>query len=108
MYVWLSLIFVAVSAAVFVTALLSWRSSARALIARWIIPVAAAGVTVMILTAVFDNVMIRSGLMAYAPHNISGVLVGVAPLEDFAYPLAGLILLPSLWLLLGKRGAHDR
>lgn len=107
-YAWLSVIFIVAAAAVFLLALLSWRSSRRALIARWATPVAAAGVAVMILTAVFDNVMIRSGLMAYARHTISGLLIGVAPLEDFAYPLAGLILLPSLWLLFGKRGRNDR
>ncbi|GED00135.1 hypothetical protein KVA01_22890 [Kocuria varians] len=64
---------------------------------------AAAAVLLVTLTAVFDNVMIASGIMAYTEHNISGVQVGLAPLEDFAYPVAGVLLLPALWLLLGSR-----
>ena len=70
--------------------------------------VVAAGAVVMTLTAVFDNVMIRIGLVTYARAASSGLVVGVAPLEDFAYPLAGLIVLPSLWLLFAKRGTYGR
>ncbi|WP_035765661.1 lycopene cyclase domain-containing protein [Arthrobacter sp. H20] len=51
------------------------------------------------LTAVFDNLMIRIGLVAYNPDWISGVFVGVAPLEDFAYTVAAVVLLPALWSL---------
>ncbi|TDW29662.1 lycopene cyclase domain-containing protein [Cryobacterium psychrophilum] len=107
-YAWLSLIFLVVAAVVLLAALGSWRASRRTLLVRWRLPIVAAGVVVMILTAVFDNVMIQSGLMAYASGTTSGLLVGVAPVEDFAYPLAGLILLPSLWLLFGRRGADER
>ena len=60
------------------------------------------------LTAVFDNLMIAVGIMSYTDQNISGVQVGLAPLEDFAYPLAGVLLLPGLWLLLGGRVASGR
>ncbi|MFC3480462.1 lycopene cyclase domain-containing protein [Kocuria carniphila] len=60
-------------------------------------------VLLFVLTAVFDNLMIAAGIMTYTDQNISGVQVGLAPLEDFAYPLAGVILLPGLWLLLGGR-----
>ena len=58
---------------------------------------------VLILTAVFDNVMIGIGLVGYAEAKISGQFVGLAPLEDFAYAVAAVILLPSLWVLLGPR-----
>lgn len=107
-YLWLSLVFFAAAVLVSLAALAVSRSSRRGLITRWWVPVAAAGVAVLILTAVFDNVMIRSGLMTYSFDAISGVFIGVAPLEDFAYPLAGLILLPSLWFLFGRGGANDR
>lgn len=62
---------------------------------------AGAAVLLVVLTAVFDNVMIASGIMTYTEQNISGVRIGLAPLEDFAYPVAGVLLLPALWLLLG-------
>lgn len=65
-----------------------------------------------ILTAVFDNVMIAVQLFNYAEDVISGLRIGLAPVEDFAYPLAAVILLPALWLLLeplsSRRRPRDR
>jgi lycopene cyclase domain-containing protein len=67
---------------------------------------AAVGVTaavVLVMTAVFDNIMISVGLVAYNPELITGAFLGVAPLEDFAYAIAAIVGLPSLWVLLGSR-----
>ena len=61
-----------------------------------------------ILTAVFDNVMIAVGLFSYAEEVISGLRIGLAPVEDFAYPLAAVILLPALWLLLEPLSSRRR
>ena len=72
---------------------------------------AAAGgtaVVVLVLTAVFDNLMIAAGLFSYSPGHITGVFVGRAPLEDFAYPVAAVLLLPSVWVLLGERARKRR
>ena len=69
----------------------------------------AIGVTAAILlmmTAVFDNVMIGIGLVAYNESLISGAFIGIAPLEDFAYAIAAVVGLPSLWVLLGRSGTH--
>ena len=51
-------------------------------------------------------IMIAAGLFSYAPGLISGLSMGLAPLEDFAYPVAAVLLLPALWLLLGERGRN--
>ncbi|WP_435746465.1 lycopene cyclase domain-containing protein [Microbacterium sp. PMB16] len=71
----------------------------------------AVGVTILILfalTAVFDTVMIATGLFHYSPDHLVGVHIGLAPIEDFAYPLAGALLLPALWTALrARRRAHD-
>lgn len=70
----------------------------------------AVGITaavLIVMTAVFDNVMISIGLVAYNESLISGQFIGVAPLEDFAYAIAAIVGLPSLWVLLGKRAARD-
>ena len=67
---------------------------------------AAAGVLVL-LTAVFDNVMIAVGLFDYSSAHISGIRIGEAPIEDFAYPLAAVILLPALWSRLRRKEADD-
>ncbi len=69
---------------------------------------AAVGITLAILlvmTAVFDNIMISVGLVAYNESLISGAFIGVAPLEDFAYTIAAVVGLPSLWVLLGPSRA---
>ncbi|AMM19218.1 lycopene cyclase [Frondihabitans sp. PAMC 28766] len=57
----------------------------------------------LVMTAVFDNIMIGIGLVGYDRSKISGVFIGIAPLEDFSYAVAALILLPSLWVLVGGR-----
>lgn len=57
----------------------------------------------IVLTAVFDSLMIHFELFHYAPELISGVLIGLAPVEDFAYPLAIAVLLPALWAVLTRR-----
>lgn len=67
--------------------------------ARLLPSVAAAAAALVLLTAVFDNVMIAVGLFEYADSVISGLRLGLAPIEDFAYPVAAVILLPSLWIL---------
>lgn len=60
-------------------------------------PALAGAGALLFLTAVFDSVMIAAGLFGYRPQALSGVYVGLAPIEDFAYPLAAAVLLPALW-----------
>jgi len=63
----------------------------------------AVGITaavLLLMTAVFDNIMIGVGLVGYDESLISGAFIGIAPLEDFAYTVAAVVLLPSLWALL--------
>lgn len=55
----------------------------------------------LVMTAVFDNVMIGVGLVAYGDAHRLGAAIGLAPVEDFTYPIAGVLLLPALWHLLG-------
>ncbi len=62
--------------------------------------VGVAGCALFILTAIFDSLMIGFDLFYYAPDLISGVFIGLAPIEDFAYPLATVLALPPLWALL--------
>jgi lycopene cyclase domain-containing protein len=93
----LNLIFLGVVVVVALAAILSRRAP------RWLAVLIAAGV-LLVLTAIFDNVMIGIGLVGYNRGLISGVFIGRAPLEDFAYTVAAVVLLPSLWMLLpGKR-----
>jgi lycopene cyclase domain-containing protein len=62
-----------------------------------------AGAVMMVLTAVFDNAIIGFGLVDYDEALISGLRVGFAPVEDFAYTLAAMLMIPALWHILARR-----
>jgi lycopene cyclase domain-containing protein len=57
----------------------------------------------VIMTAIFDNFIVGSGIVAYNPDTLSGAFIGFAPIEDFAYTLVGAILIPLTWWWLGSR-----
>lgn len=107
-YLLLALAFLALATVVALVARRVARRTGRPAVG-WRALALAAG-ALLLLTAVFDNVMITSGLFAYADAQISGARIGLAPVEDFSYPLAAVILLPALWSLLGDRfgGRDDR
>ena len=46
-------------------------------------------------------------LVAYDDALISGVRIGLAPIEDFAYTVAALVLLPAVWELLPRRSPRQ-
>jgi lycopene cyclase domain-containing protein len=64
--------------------------------------VAITAAVLLVATAVFDNLMISAGLVAYDRDLIQGAFIGVAPLEDFAYAVAAVVGLPALWTLLER------
>jgi lycopene cyclase domain-containing protein len=67
---------------------------------------AAAGValgTLLVLTTVFDNLIVGTGIVGYDPARTLGLRIGTAPIEDFAYPVAAALALPAVWTLLGPR-----
>ena len=47
----------------------------------------------LIATAIFDNVIVGSGIVAYDESLILGIKIGFAPIEDFAYSLAAPLLI---------------
>ncbi len=66
---------------------LTWRAIARATGA------------LLVLTAIFDNVIVGTGIVAYDENLISGIKIGFAPIEDFAYSLAAPLLISSIMAL---------
>lgn len=60
-------------------------------------------IVLLTLTAVFDNIMIGVGLVDYGDAQISGIRLGIMPIEDFAYTVFAVLALPALWTLLGAR-----
>jgi len=57
----------------------------------------------LLMTLVFDNLIILAGIVGYDENLISGIKLGIAPIEDFSYTLVGLVLIPLTWELLGKK-----
>jgi lycopene cyclase domain-containing protein len=102
-YATMALIFLAGAAVVAVLCLLpAWPPSVR-----WRGVVGMVALTLAVLTAVFDSVMIAADLFRYDESTLSGVQVLLAPVEDFAWPLAAAVLLPSLWVGLGRRRSRQ-
>ena len=64
---------------------------------------AIAAAALVALTAVFDNLMIAAGLFTYPDELISGIRIGLAPIEDFAYPVCAAFLVPAVFTLLPRR-----
>ena len=60
-------------------------------------------VALVMMTAVFDNFIVGSGIVAYNPETLSGAFIGFAPIEDFAYTLVAAVLIPLAWWWLGAR-----
>lgn len=57
----------------------------------------------VVLTVVFDSLMVAADLFRYDESALLGVRVWRAPLEDLAWPLATALVLPSLGALLEAR-----
>lgn len=98
-YTLLNIVFLGIVAVVAIAAVVVRRSP------RWR-AVGLAAVLMLTLTAIFDNVIIGTGLVAYDDSLISGVFIGIAPIEDFAYTVAALVLLPAVWELLRRQPSH--
>ena len=56
----------------------------------------------LILTAVFDNFIILAGIVDYDTTKLLGIYVGVVPIEDFAYTVVAVLLVPAIWKAVNK------
>ena len=50
----------------------------------------------MIMTAIFDNIIVITGIVSYDETKISGIKILAAPIEDFSYTL---VLVPLIVLI---------
>ncbi|MFB9659994.1 lycopene cyclase domain-containing protein [Glycomyces mayteni] len=96
-YALLCLPFLAAAAA------LTLLSARRPRFGRRMAASAVAALVLLGLTAVFDNAMIAAGLFTYPESHLIGVKVGLAPIEDFAYPLSAAFAVPAILVLLPER-----
>jgi lycopene cyclase domain-containing protein len=60
----------------------------------------------VVLTIIFDNILILLDAYSYEPSKLLGIYIGVMPIEDLMYALLAAILIPSLWQRLGVHHAR--
>jgi lycopene cyclase domain-containing protein len=66
-------------------------------------------IVLLILTAIFDSILIGAGVVGYDPQKIIGLHVGLAPVEDFFYAVLAVIIVPALWNLFNtKKGSTKK
>ncbi len=49
------------------------------------------------VTLIFDNVIIGLGIVDYDINKLSGIYLGLAPIEDFAYTVVSVVAVASIW-----------
>lgn len=76
---------------------------------RWvgIVSAVVAGAVLLVMTGVFNNVIVGLGIVAYDPALVSGARIGLFPVEDLAYSIGAALLLPSCWVLLERPRARS-
>lgn len=57
----------------------------------------------LLLTAVFDNVLIGLSFVAYDTTKLLGFYIGNAPIEDFMYAILAVMIVPAVWHKLGAK-----
>lgn len=55
------------------------------------------GVVMLVLTAIFDNLMIWGELVGYGDAQRLGLQIGLVPVEDFFYPIFVALIVPAFW-----------
>lgn len=95
-YAVLGLMFVAVAAVLATVVARSVR-----LPRRWWGATLLVGVLLLVLTAVFDSVMITADLFRYDESALLGPRIWLTPVEDLAWPVFVVLALPALWELTG-------
>jgi lycopene cyclase domain-containing protein len=56
----------------------------------------------LVLTAVFDNLIILSGIVDYNESKLMGINILAVPIEDFAYTVVAVLLVPAIWKAVNK------
>jgi len=51
----------------------------------------------LVLTAVFDSIIVGLGIVGYDSTKILGLYIGNAPIEDFFYAIFAVLVIPVIW-----------
>lgn len=61
----------------------------------------------VVLTVIFDSIIIWLGIVAYDQTKLLGFNIGLAPVEDFFYAILAAIMVPAIWRAVGNRQGSD-
>lgn len=75
---------------------------------RWDRAMTVTMLVLLVTTAIFDSLIVGSGIVAYDNSLITGIKIGEAPIEDFFYAIAAVILVPNLWNWYEERASWTR
>jgi lycopene cyclase domain-containing protein len=56
----------------------------------------------VLVTLIFDNVIVALGIVDYDATKISGLVLGLVPIEDFAYTVVSVLAVSAIWHKLTK------
>lgn len=59
----------------------------------------------LVMTLVFDNIMISAGFVGYNVEKLLGIYAYVAPIEDFFYAVLAVVMVPALWNVFARPDA---
>ncbi|RNE48765.1 lycopene cyclase domain-containing protein [Corynebacterium alimapuense] len=79
-----------------ILALILWVLHRNA-VPRQLAVTAIVGAVLLVLTAIFDNLMIWAELVGYGDAQRLGIQVGLVPIEDFFYAIFVALIIPALW-----------
>lgn len=74
---------------------------------RWWSATLCVGALLLVLTVAFDSLMIAADLFRYGDGALLGLRVLLVPVEDLAWPVVAVLLVPALWELLDGRERRD-
>ena len=57
----------------------------------------------VLVTLVLDNVIVALGIVDYDTNKISGLVLGLVPIEDFAYTIVSVLAVSSIWHLMTRK-----
>jgi lycopene cyclase domain-containing protein len=59
--------------------------------------------SMVLVTLIFDNVIVALGIVDYDSNKISGLVLGLVPIEDFAYTIVSVLAVSSIWHLMTRK-----
>ncbi len=69
-------------------------------------PIVVTLTALLLLTAVFDNILIALSFIAYDTSKLLGFYLMHAPVEDFMYAILAVMIVPAVWRKIGATHAE--